>query len=158
ERMGLRVLALCLIGASGLLAPWGSGQARGQSPGQKEEISAEERARLMKQAKELTERGGKSFRSGRLAEATELMEQAVPVLETLYSPDRYPDGHPALAASLNNLSTLLRAMGQYGKALPYQERVLAMSQKLFPPERYPDGHPDLAGSLNNLGALWVELG
>ena len=36
--------------------------------------------------------------------------------QKLYPPDKYPDGHPDLAKSLNNLGFLLYARGEYGKA------------------------------------------
>ncbi len=70
-----------------------------------------------------------------------------------YPTDRYPQGHPDLATSLNNLGALLEAQGSYGEARVYYERALAMRELLYPKDRYPQGHPDLATSLNNLGDL-----
>ena len=78
--------------------------------------------------------------------------------EALYPKDRYPQGHPDLATSLNNLGTLLQAQGAYGEARGYYERALAMQQALYPKDRYPHGHPELATSLNNLGALLQAQG
>jgi CHAT domain-containing protein len=37
--------------------------------------------------------------------------------QDLYPRERYPNGHPALATSLNNLGSVLLAQGEYGKAL-----------------------------------------
>ena len=78
--------------------------------------------------------------------------------EALYPKERYPQGHPDLALSLNNLGDLLRAQGAYGEARAYHERALAMYQALYPTEPYPQGHPDLATSLNNLGWLLQAQG
>ncbi len=36
--------------------------------------------------------------------------------ESQYPKDRYPQGHPDLATSLNNLGGLLEAQGSYGEA------------------------------------------
>ena len=72
--------------------------------------------------------------------------------QALYPKERYPQGHPDLADSLNNLGSLLRPRGPTARR-GATERALAMSQALYPKERYPQGHPDLATSLNNLGSL-----
>jgi CHAT domain-containing protein/tetratricopeptide (TPR) repeat protein len=73
--------------------------------------------------------------------------------QALYPSDRFPNGHPDLATSLNNLGYLLRAQGDLGGARAYLERALAMRQALYPTDRFPRGHPHLAHSLNNLGIL-----
>ena len=78
--------------------------------------------------------------------------------QSLYPKDRYPQGHPDLAQSLNALGFLLQAQGSYGEARGYFERALAMDQSLYPKDRYPQGHPDLATSLNNLGFLLQAQG
>jgi tetratricopeptide (TPR) repeat protein len=73
--------------------------------------------------------------------------------QSLYPKERYPQGHPDLARSLNNLGTLLWAQGSVVEARGHLERALAMLQSLYPNDRYPRGHPHLAQSLNNLGAV-----
>jgi CHAT domain-containing protein len=78
--------------------------------------------------------------------------------QRLYPKEKYPDGHPLLAFSLNNLGGLLWAQEEYTKVLPYAEQALAMRQRLYPKERYPDGHPYLADSLYNLGVLLQAQG
>jgi tetratricopeptide (TPR) repeat protein len=78
--------------------------------------------------------------------------------QSLYPKDRYPQGHPYLAGSLNNLGNLLQAQGSYSEARGYYERALAMHRSLYPQERYPQGHPELATSLNNLGSLLQAQG
>ena len=61
--------------------------------------------------------------------------------QKLYPKDSYPQGHPDLATSLNNLGFLLQAQGEYGKAEPFFRQALAMYQKLYPKEKYPAGPP-----------------
>ena len=61
----------------------------------------------------------------------------------LASAANYPDGHPALAGSLNNLGVVLKAAGSAEKALPFYEQALAMYRALYPAAKYPDGHPHL---------------
>jgi CHAT domain-containing protein len=71
----------------------------------------------------------------------------------LYPADTYPDGHPDLAGSLNNLGYVLEAQGRPAAAEPLFREALAMRRRLYPADTYPDGHPDLAGSLNNLASV-----
>jgi CHAT domain-containing protein/tetratricopeptide (TPR) repeat protein len=71
--------------------------------------------------------------------------------ENLYPKERFPNGHPELARSINNLAGLFEERGQLVRAQAYFERALAMREKLYPSERYPDGHPELASTINNLG-------
>jgi CHAT domain-containing protein len=75
------------------------------------------------------------------------------VIRALFPKSNYPDGHPFLARSLNNLGSLHQAAGEYGKAEPFFREALEMHRALFPKSKYPDGHPYLANSINNLGAL-----
>src|SRR5204862_202634 len=70
----------------------------------------------------------------------------------------YKDGHPNLAASLNNVGLVLQALGEPARALPYHERALAMQEKFYPADRFPDGHPELALNLNNLGLVLRAMG
>jgi CHAT domain-containing protein len=88
-----------------------------------------------------------------LARAESLYRDALAMQRKLYPEDRFPDGHPDLAASLNNLGVLLQARGELARAEPLLRDAVAMRQKLYPSARFPDGHADLAVSLSNLGAL-----
>jgi tetratricopeptide (TPR) repeat protein len=81
------------------------------------------------------------------------MQQALEVLQKLYPKEKYPQGHPALTLSLNNLGYLLQAQGEYARAEPFYREALTMRQQLYPQTKYPQGHPALALSLNNLGYL-----
>src|SRR5260370_36526095 len=44
----------------------------------------------------------------------------------LYPKEKYPQGHPYLASSLNNLGCLLRAQGEYARAEPFCREALKM--------------------------------
>jgi CHAT domain-containing protein/Tfp pilus assembly protein PilF len=121
--------------------------------GTADEPSKEERKELQRRAAELNEKAYQLYQKGQYAEAVKVMKQVLEIDEALYPKDKYPQGHPDLASSLNNLGALLKAQGEYGKALPYLQRALAMVEALCPKAKYPQGHPDLATCLNNLGSL-----
>jgi CHAT domain-containing protein len=76
----------------------------------------------------------------------------------LYPPARFPDGHPDLANSLNNLGSLLNQRGELARAEPLYREALAMKRQLYPPARFPDGHPDLAATLDSLGYVLQARG
>ncbi|PNW47905.1 UNVERIFIED_CONTAM: hypothetical protein BEN50_11580 [Euhalothece sp. KZN 001] len=65
----------------------------------------------------------------------------------------FPDDHPDVATSLNNLAFLYVSQGRYSEAEPLYQQALAMYQRLF-----PDDHPDVATSLNNLAFLYSSQG
>jgi CHAT domain-containing protein/Tfp pilus assembly protein PilF len=119
----------------------------------KEELTPEQRQKLMKEAQALHRQGLERYQQSRLEEAANLMEQALRMCRRLYPPDRYPAGHPDLARGLSWQGFLLQRRGELGQAEPYFRQALAMHQKLYPKERYPDGHPELARGLINLGSL-----
>jgi CHAT domain-containing protein/Tfp pilus assembly protein PilF len=154
-RAGWWVLALCL---PGLLLCIGTDSARGQPVAPAEELTPAQRRQLEKEARELNQQGTQRYYLGRLDEALKLLEQAVQISRRLYPPERFPDGHPQLAMSLNNLGALLLARGQLGQAEPYYRQALVMRQKLYPAARFPEGHLDLATSLNNMGFLLQTRG
>ncbi len=117
-----------------------------------------EELKLTREALELNAKADKLYQEGKGPEAVPLMEKALGVYQRLYPEDRYPQGHPDLAVSLNNLGMLLQNLGEYARALPYLEKALAMNQRLYPEVRFPSGHPDLANSLNNLATLLQDRG
>ncbi len=91
------------------------------------------------------------YRDGCLAAygaARTLAERSLSLNEVLFGPD-----HPATAASLNNLASLLDSQGDLAGAKPYYERALAINEKALRPD-----HPDTATSLSNLGYLLVAQG
>jgi tetratricopeptide (TPR) repeat protein len=102
---------------------------------------------------ELNQRVEELYQQGKFAVALPVAREAAQLAERELGPE-----HPDLARSLNDLGALLRAMGEYARALPYYEQGLAMRRQLYPEQRHPDGHPELAQSLNNLGALLQAMG
>jgi CHAT domain-containing protein/tetratricopeptide (TPR) repeat protein len=93
-----------------------------------------------------------------LAGAEPFLRDALAMRRQIYSPEHYPLGHPDLGRSLNNLSIVLRAQGEFTAAEPFARQALAMFERLYPREHYPSGHPDLAQNLSNLGGLWHARG
>jgi CHAT domain-containing protein/tetratricopeptide (TPR) repeat protein len=136
----------------------GASAASGQSGPLKEGLTADQRRKLEQEARQLNELGVRHHQAGRLDEALKLVEKALQICRRLYPAERFPDGHPHLAASLENLGTLLQDRGDLAQAEPYLRDALAMCRKLYPPQRFPDGHPYLAASLENLGTLLHDRG
>jgi CHAT domain-containing protein len=64
----------------------------------------------------------------RQEEAERCYLQALQIRQKLYPPVRYPQGHPDLAGSINNLGFLHQAEGEYGKAEPLLARALKMNE------------------------------
>jgi tetratricopeptide (TPR) repeat protein len=85
---------------------------------------------------------------GKYDEAELLYRRALAIREKVLGPD-----HPDVAASLNNLATLLDKQGKYDEAEPLYRRALAIRKKVLGPD-----HPDVAASLNNLAALLHKSG
>ncbi|MEM5871666.1 MAG: tetratricopeptide repeat protein, partial [Candidatus Aenigmatarchaeota archaeon] len=83
---------------------------------------------------------------------------AINIARKLYPTSEYPEGHPFLATSINNLGFLYLEKGEYSKAEGLLEEGLQMLRNIYSKERYPEGHPDLATSINNLGLLYQEKG
>jgi len=63
-----------------------------------------------------------------------------------------PD-HPDTALGLNNLATILEAIGEYEKACPLYERALAIREKVL-----GTNHPNTVMVLDNLASLMETLG
>jgi CHAT domain-containing protein/tetratricopeptide (TPR) repeat protein len=129
-----------------------SGRARADTPS--EALTPERRAELEKEYRQLKAEVLKHYRAGAYREALPLQERALAVCRELYPEKAFPDGHPDLAESLNDLGFLLQALGERRRALRYYERALAMSERLYPKR----DHPDLARSHNNLGLLLQDMG
>lgn len=120
-------------------------------------LTPEEQA-LAAEAERLNDEAVQLYERGRPAEAVAKMRQVLALRQKLYSATKYPDGHPDLAASLNNLGGFLQAAGRAEQAVPFVRQALEMLQKLYPPSKYPDGHSDLAQSLNNMGSMLQAAG
>ena len=79
----------------------------------------------------------------RLADARDLLEQALAITEAAYGPD-----HPTVAAHLNNLALILQDLGQAGQARQVADRALAIDEAAYGPD-----HPDVATDLSNLATI-----
>jgi CHAT domain-containing protein len=99
---------------------------RGEEPAP--ELTAEQQ-QPHQEADKLFGEGMALYRQARLPEATERLQKVVPLLQRVYPKEKYPDGHPHLANSLNNLGALLQAQGEFGKAEPLFRQALDMSNQ-----------------------------
>jgi CHAT domain-containing protein len=102
--------------------------------------------------------GGVLYVQGDYARALDHYRQALAMEQKIYSNDEYPQGHPDLEISLNNVGVSLGAQGDYARAFDYHKQSLTMSQRLYPKETYPRGHTALVGGLANLGNVLQEQG
>jgi CHAT domain-containing protein/Tfp pilus assembly protein PilF len=123
-----------------------------------EERTPRQRQQLEEEAQALIRQADQRYREQRLDQAVKLWVRVLQIRRQLYTVEQYPQGHPELAQTLNNLGFLLEERGELAQAEPLIRQALVMRQKLYPPERFPDGLPELAQSLNNLGALLVDRG
>jgi tetratricopeptide (TPR) repeat protein len=104
---------------------------------------------VMADASWLLDRAGTYLQvHARLADARDLLEQALAITEDAYGPD-----HPEVAARLNNLALILRGLGLAGQARPLAERALAIDEAAYGPD-----HPDVATDLGNLALILQDLG
>jgi CHAT domain-containing protein len=120
-------------------------------------MTAEER-QLLQEAAKLDAEGDALYRQARFPAATDRLRRALELRQRVFIRDKYPDGHPDLAGSLNNLASSLEAQGEYGEAEFFIRQTLQMARALYPKARYPNGHPHLATSLNNLGFVLQAQG
>src|SRR5262245_31347974 len=126
------VMLLVLLGS-------GPGRAGAQEPAK--ELTPSERAELDKRATALIDGSLQLYHQGKYVEAIAKGEQAVTTFQQLYPAAKFPDGHPDLAVSLNNLGAFLQTAGNDARAQTYQEQALAMQLRLYPADKFPDGHP-----------------
>src|SRR5262245_24172842 len=111
-KVGTGAAAVALL----VLAGW-SGELSGRPDGKA--MSEKERQALVKQGRELEARVGRLYSEGRARDALALASMVLAIDERLYPEKDYPQGHPDLALSLNNLGFVFDAMGEPAKALPY---------------------------------------
>ena len=78
---------------------------------------------------------------GEFGEARGYYERALVMFQALYPKEKYPQGHPSLATSLNSLGCVLTAQGAYGEAGVYFERALAMNRRSTPSCAFRRGTP-----------------
>jgi hypothetical protein len=58
--------------------------------------------------------------------------------QNLYPAANYPDGHPDLSSSLQNLANLLSKLGRHAEAAPFHERAKNMRTRKRPPDHPHD--------------------
>ncbi len=85
--------------------------------------------------------------------ATTLCRRSVQMRERLYSPDRYPNGHPDLAHGLLNFGISLETQDEFNQALDIYLRLIAILERMYPPSTYPQGHLALVTALGRLGEV-----
>ncbi len=75
--------------------------------------------------------------------AKEHYERALKIDEKVYGPN-----HPDVAIDVNNLGSVLQAMGDLQGAKEHFERALKIDEKVYGPD-----HPNVAIRVNNLGSV-----
>ncbi len=148
--MSRTVTTFLLLGFSCL---WLSTPARAQTKAPPQ-LTREQREALRKEYVKANTVGIKYYEAGRGVDALKAFRKGLEIAEQLYPEEDYPNGHLELAASLNNLGSVLQELGEARKALPYYERALAMKERLYNKK----DHPDLAASLNSMGAALRSVG
>jgi tetratricopeptide (TPR) repeat protein len=112
-RLGVLVGAVAVLGSSLIL-----------TAADPTELTPQQRQELEKQALALSTEGVQLHGRGQHAKATELFREALAIRQRLYPRESYPQGHPDLATSLNNLAALLHAQGDYARAEPLYREAL----------------------------------
>ena len=97
--------------------------------------------------------GQMHIKVARYATAREYLQRSFEMNQSLY-----PEGHPNLAADLNDLACVLEALGDHDEAKKYFQRTLEAYHKVYPVEVYPDGHPHLAVGMANLAMTFLQDG
>ncbi len=120
---------------------WLSGLAWGQQQGGDAKTAKARLQDVYKQAVALVNQG-------KYAAAKPLAEEAVSLAEKALGPD-----HPATAACLNTLASVLESMGDLKGARPLYERALGIFEKASGPD-----HPNTAMCLSNLANVLQGMG
>jgi len=110
---------------------------------------AEEHGIVLQQCGYLLNDAGLCLLNGaNLQLALQYFERALKIAETVYGPD-----HPEVAATVNNLGSVLKDLGQLKEAKPAFERALKIAETVYGPD-----HPKVATAVDNLGAVLKDLG
>src|SRR6266853_439444 len=96
------------------------------------------------QLQQLDARVAELYEEGKYAEAIPWAQEAIRMAEKSLGPD-----HPEVAASLNNLAEIYRALGKFTEAEPLFQRAVRIKEKALASD-----DPSLAISLNNLAELY----
>jgi len=136
--------------ARGSAPPVEAAEQRGRDAAYWDAVAAEagRTGSAILEARALFGRAALLGRAGEHAEARPLAERALALREQTLGP-----GHPATAASANQLGEVFYSMGDYEAARPPFQRALALREQTLGLE-----HPDTAASLNNLSVLLCYMG
>ena len=83
---------------------------------------------------------------GRLAEAGQLLRQALAIREPVYGPN-----HPSVASTLNELARIAQQQGRLDEAEADYRRMVEIYQRV-----YDDKHYLIGVALSNLGGVYTE--
>ncbi len=147
-----------LVVLTALILPGWLGGSCARTWAADEDPKPEERRELEQGDKDLDAQAKKLFAEGKHIAAQKSFEQLLEIRRRLYPEARYPDGHPKLATSINNVGVSTLRQEGCARAEPFFRDALMMRRKLYPAARFPDGHLDLARSLQNLGATLQDQG
>src|SRR4051794_24147139 len=91
----------------------------------------EDEAKLANQAADLNREGMKLYGQNKASDALGKLEESLKIRRSLYPKQKYPDGHPELANSLNNVGFVLTTSGRAEKAVPLLEEAVGIYRKLY---------------------------
>jgi len=102
-----------------------------------------EKKKLAAEAEKLDGEVGQLFQRGQAADAVVKAHKALEIRRKLFRQSKYPDGHPDLAVTLNDLGFVLQAMGSFEKALTLLRGGGGDVRKLYPASKVPRRTPRL---------------
>ncbi len=111
-------------------------------------LTPAERMRLKFKWTSLSARAMEQFHAGRYANAETSFEDALSIARQLYPTYEFKNGHPDLAASLNNLAQVQMQRGEYAGAERLYRGALEMLKRL-----HHGDHPYVAMCLSNLSTV-----
>ncbi len=143
------VLPLCLqLSLTGWAAPlW-------QSPAPPPD--ADTYQSLVDRYNKLAPRTKQLWQQHRDREAYEGLRELLTLLQQIYPPAKYPDGHPHIVRCYRDLCLITDELGEYEAQYKYCQEGLVMCRQLFPRDKCPDGSPLLASMLANMGNVLVR--
>ena len=143
------VLPLCLqLSLTGWAAPlW-------QSPAPPPD--ADTYQSLVDRYNKLAPRTKQLWQQHRDREAYEGLRELLTLLQQIYPPAKYPDGHPHIVRCYRDLCLITDELGEYEAQYKYCQEGLVMCRQLFPRDKCPDGSPLLASMLVYMGNVLVR--
>ncbi len=78
--------------------------------------------------------------------------------QEMFPESDYPQGHPLLSATIQNIATHLWLLGDTEVAAAYYQEALGMNERLYPSDAYPRGHRLLMAACMAWGNVLVREG